>query len=75
MDLYLSKLIPLFIYPLGFALVLASLATGILGVSAGLARLFLLVAILVLWGASTPILSEYLRLTLERQYPPVTVDV
>ena len=74
MDLYLSKLIPLFIYPLGFALVLASLATGILGVSAGLARLLLFVAILVLWGASTPILSEYLRLTLEGQYPPVAVD-
>jgi hypothetical protein len=44
MDLYLSKLIPLFIYPLGFALVLSILAAGILGMSQRLARLFLFVA-------------------------------
>ena len=50
MDLYLSKLVPLFIYPLGFALVLSILATGILGVSVGLARLFLFVGVIVLWG-------------------------
>jgi len=74
MDLYLSKLIPLFIYPLGFALVLSILAAGILGISAGLARLFLFVAIIVLWGASTPFFADYLGLTLEGQYPPVTVE-
>jgi len=81
MDLYLSKLIPLFIYPLGFALVLSILAAGILGISAGLARLFLFVAIIVLWGASTPFFADYLGLTLEGQYPPgavpprITVDL
>ena len=74
MDLYLSKLIPLFIYPLGFALVLSILAMGILGIAAGLARLFLFVAIIVLWGASTPIFSDYLGLTLESRYPPVAVE-
>ena len=74
MDLYLSKLIPLFIYPLGFALVLSILATGILGISAGLARLFLFVAVIVLWGASTPLFSDYLCLRLEGQYPPVAVE-
>ena len=74
MDLYLSKLIPLFFYPLGFALVLSILATGILGISAGLARFFLFVAVIVLWGASTPIFSDYLGLTLEGRYPPVAVD-
>ena len=74
MDLYLSKLIPLFIYPLGFALVLSMLAMGILGISAGFARLFLFVAVIVLWGASTPIFSDYLCLTLEGQYPPVAVE-
>jgi len=73
-DLYLSKLIPLFIYPLGFALVLSILAAGILGISAGLARLLLLVAVTVLWGASTPIFSDYLCLTLEGRYPPVAVE-
>lgn len=74
MDLYLSKLIPLIIYPLGFALVLSILATGLLGLSAGWARLFLFVAVLVLWGASTPIFSDYLGLTLEGRYPPVAAE-
>jgi uncharacterized SAM-binding protein YcdF (DUF218 family) len=67
-------LIPLFIYPLGFALVLLILAAGILGISAGLARLFLFVAVIVLWGASMPFFADYLGLTLEGQYPPVAVE-
>ena len=74
MDLYLSKLIPLFIYPLGFALVLSIFATGILGLSAGLARLFLFMSVIVLWGASTPFFADYLGLTLEGQYPPLAVE-
>jgi uncharacterized SAM-binding protein YcdF (DUF218 family) len=74
MDLYLSKLLPLFIYPLGFTLILSILAVGILGIAARLARLFLFVAVIVLWGASTPIFSDYLGLTLESQYPPVAVE-
>ena len=74
MDLYLSKLIPLFIYPLGFALVMSILAMGILGLSARLARLFLFVAVTVLWVASTPIFADYLGLTLESRYPPVAVE-
>ena len=74
MDLYLSKLVPLFIYPLGFALVLSILATGILGVSAGLARLFRFVRVSGVGGASTPIFSDYLGLTLEGRYPPVAVE-
>jgi uncharacterized SAM-binding protein YcdF (DUF218 family) len=74
MDLYLSKLIPLFIVPLGFALVVSILAALVLRRWARLARLFLLVAVTVLWVASTPIVADYLGLTLERQYPPVAVE-
>ena len=74
MDLYLSKLIPLFIYPLGFALVMSILAALVLRRWASLARLFLLVAVAVLWVASTPSFADYLLLTLERQYPPVAVE-
>jgi uncharacterized SAM-binding protein YcdF (DUF218 family) len=74
MDLYLSKLIPLFIYPLGFALMLSILATGMLSLWARLARFLLLVAVTVLWVASTPIIADYLGLKLEGQYPPVAVD-
>jgi uncharacterized SAM-binding protein YcdF (DUF218 family) len=74
MDLYLSKLIPLFIYPLGFALVVSILAAGMLGKWTRLARFFLLVAVGVLWIASTPVVADYLGLTLESRYPPVAVE-
>ena len=74
MDLYLSKLIPLFIYPLGFALVVSMLAMGILGLSARVARVFLFVAVSVLWVASMPIFADYLGLTLEERYPPLAVE-
>ena len=47
MDLYLSKLIPLFIYPFGIALVLSMLVKGILGISPRLARLLLFLALTV----------------------------
>ena len=50
------------------------LSMGILGLSARFARLFLFVAVAVLWGASTPIFADYLGLTLEQQYPPVAVE-
>ena len=68
MDLFLSKLIPLSIYPLGFALVVSILAMGILRLSPRWARFLLLVAVGVLWVASMPIVADYLNWTLERQY-------
>jgi len=74
MDLFLSKLIPLSIYPLGFALVVSILAMGILRLSPRWARFLLLVAVGVLWVASMPIVADYLNWTLERQYPPVAVE-
>ena len=74
MDLFLSKLIPLFIYPLGFTLVVSILAMGILRLSPRWARFLLLVAVGVLWVASMPIVADYLNWPLERQYPPVAVE-
>ena len=74
MNLYLSKLIPLFIYPLGFALVVSILAMGILRLSPRWARFLLLVAVGVLWVTSMPIVADYLNWTLERQYPPLAVE-
>ena len=74
MDLFLSKLIPLSIYPLGFALVVSILAMGILRLSPRWARFLLLVAVGVLWVASMPIVADYLNWTLERQYPPLAVE-
>ena len=74
MDLYLSKLIPQFIYPLGFALMVSILATGILGISAWLAWPFLFVAVSIFWVTSTPFVADVLYLTLEGQYLPVAVE-
>lgn len=74
MDFLLSKLLPLFIYPLGFALVLSVLAMAVLRRSARLARLLLFVAVIVLWVSSTPMFADYLGLTLESRYPPVAIE-
>jgi uncharacterized SAM-binding protein YcdF (DUF218 family) len=74
MALYLSKLIPLFIYPLGFALVMSLLAALVLRRWAGLARLFLLAGIVVLWIGSAPLFADYLVLTLESRFPPLAVE-
>ena len=74
MDLYLSKLIPLFIYPLGISLMVSILAVATLRLSPRLARILLLIAISVLWVASTPIFSDHLCLTLEQRYPPIAVE-
>ena len=74
MDLYLSKLIPLFIYPLGFSLMVSIIAAGTLSLSVRLARILLFVAISVLWVASTPIFSDHLGLTLEQRYLPIAVE-
>jgi uncharacterized SAM-binding protein YcdF (DUF218 family) len=69
-SLFLTKLLPVFLYPVGAAialLLLAAMASG-LGrgrVAAGLAG----AAVLLLWGASAPIVGNWAYGTLEGQYP------
>ena len=69
--LFLSKLVPLFVYPLGLALSLAAAGT-LLGRLRLLraARLCLGAAVAVLWIASTPVVADWAVASLERQYPP-----
>jgi len=50
------------------------LAAAVVGRSAGLARLPLVLGIVVLWGAATPILSDSLGASLEWRSPPVAVQ-
>lgn len=74
MGLFLSKLAPLFVYPLGAALVIVLL--GLIGMWAGWRRtstLLLSIAIVVLWIAASPSFANWLARTLEAQYPPVAI--
>jgi uncharacterized SAM-binding protein YcdF (DUF218 family) len=74
-DLFLSKLLPVFIYPLGLALTLGLLAF-LLSFSRlrGLAKAVLLLGLAILWAASTPSLAAWLTARIEAQYPPVAVE-
>lgn len=72
MILFLSKLVPTFLYPLGLALLLASIAL-ILGRFRRVSRLALLLTIVLLWLASMPVTARLLALRWEAAYPPVAV--
>ncbi len=75
MDYLLSKLLPWFVYPFGFSLLLMGL--GLLAlVIRHRARALVLwaAAILVLWISSSPWFSDALMGLLEKRYPPVAVE-
>ncbi len=74
MSYLLSKLLPLFVYPLGSSLLLSLLAfIGWRRWQRG-ARVVLGVAVLWLWVASSPWFSQWLMGTLEKQFPPVSLS-
>src|SRR4051812_35473096 len=70
--LFLSKVLPLAVYPLGFALILV-LAGAILLILGrrGIGHTLHLVAVLILWLAATPLFATWLYSQLESQYPAV----
>jgi uncharacterized SAM-binding protein YcdF (DUF218 family) len=70
LSLFLSKLLPVFVYPVGAASVLA-LIGGFLAI-VGYRRSAAMSAVsagLLLWACSTPIIAEWIASTLECQYP------
>jgi uncharacterized SAM-binding protein YcdF (DUF218 family) len=70
-SLFLSKLLPVFVYPLGFAIVLAGLALWRGGrIGRGAAGL----SVVVLWLASMPVSSNWLVAQLEGNYPAAPID-
>ncbi len=76
MGFFLSKLLPVFVYPLGAAIVLALVAL-ILSIAnfRRVSRVLLGATVLGLWIASTPAFSDWLALRLEMQHPPrLSVD-
>jgi len=74
MSLFLSKLLPVFVYPLGLAIVLGAAALAFL--LTGLRRTAgtaLAGALIVLYVASTPLFANRITVTLESQHPPRAV--
>jgi uncharacterized SAM-binding protein YcdF (DUF218 family) len=70
MILFISKLLPIFVFPLGLSLLL--LAASMAGALLRFRRLKIIAfagAVLILWVSSTPLVAEWAALSLERQYP------
>jgi len=68
--LFISKLLPIFVYPLGLSLSL--LAASMTGALLSFRRLKIFAfagAVLILWVSSTPLVAEWAASSLERQYP------
>ncbi len=70
----LTKLLPLFVYPLGLAILLCLFALLFLGARRRRVAVFsLFLSIAVLWSASTSIVADFVIGSLEQQYPPLVV--
>lgn len=75
MYLYLSKLLPLMVLPIGLVIELALLALLLLHFGRRKASAtFLLAALLLLWVSSMPIVAAALYGRLERDFPPVALE-
>ena len=71
--LFLSKLLPLFVLPLGLAIVFAVVAL-LFARRSPVARVFVGLSILVLWIGSAPISAHWLGAGLESAYPATPID-
>lgn len=75
MTYLLSKLLPVFFYPVGMTIVLCVLAAWLLYKGFRLSAIgAALMAAVLLWVSSTGVLADYLMGGLERDYPPVAVQ-
>ncbi len=72
--LFLSKLLPVFVYPLGLAIVIG-LATLVLMLLRFFrtAAVLLALGIALLWLGSTPLIANWLYASLEEEYPAVAI--
>lgn len=69
---FLAKILPFFIYPLGFSLILFIVALPLAGRSA-FGSFGIAIAVFILWVSSTPLISTSLLSALEGQYPVMSV--
>src|SRR5262245_11218483 len=72
----LTKVLPLFIYPLGAALVVGAIAL-VLSFTRWqrIGKALLGLALVGLWIAATPIFANWLTFRLESQFPPLIVEM
>ena len=76
MYVYLSKILPLFVMPLGVTL--AILLVALILLRKGKRRTasgFVLLSFIYLWVMSTPVVGEALYRHIESEYPPVAMDI
>ncbi len=75
MSYMLTKLLPLFVYPLGLSILLCifALLLSVFG-RKKISAAAILLAITLLWSASTPKAADSILATLERRYPPRSVQ-
>ncbi len=71
--LFLSKLVPMFVYPLGLGVGLGVLAFAVLRWRT-VARVILALSIAVLWVPSMPVFANWLSTVWESAYPPLAAD-
>lgn len=70
----LTKLLPLFLYPLGFSIALCLLALVLMWRGKKFSALTMLsIAVVTLWICSTPRFSNWIAGALEQRFPPVSV--
>jgi uncharacterized SAM-binding protein YcdF (DUF218 family) len=75
LSLFLDKLLPVFVFPLGAAILLGVAALVLsLARYRRLASLVLASDLAVLWLAATPIFADWLTFRLESQYPPRRIE-
>jgi uncharacterized SAM-binding protein YcdF (DUF218 family) len=75
MEYLLTKLLPLFVYPLGLAIVLGIL--GLVLFARGHHRkaiISVVMGVVILWVSATNVFSSFILNSLERDYPAVAID-
>ena len=73
--MFLSKLLPVFVYPLGMVVVLLLAAIGLSAIHRStLARCLVTLAVAFLWVASSPVFANWAIGRLEGTSPPVAIE-
>jgi uncharacterized SAM-binding protein YcdF (DUF218 family) len=74
-SLFLAKLLPIFVYPLGAAILVGALALALSFTTwRRIGQMLLGLALLTLWVAATPICANWLNWRLQLEVAPVSVD-
>jgi uncharacterized SAM-binding protein YcdF (DUF218 family) len=75
MNFALTKLLPLFVYPLGMAIMLFLAGFLLLWIRRKRSAVLLIfLSLVLLWSASTQVAAEFVLYSLERRYPPLALE-